>query len=345
MSPARKSEPLRVALLADGEGVQLLAPALAQGPFTLVAQSGKRAEDGLPDVPWFDDPRVMLAQGGAEALLLATSTKAGVEFADMAAGHNLPVWRMPPLARNFGEATEIVTRVRQRGLAYRVASWWDFIAAEVRWALEQGNGVKPVFSQLYVHAPGPSVQSWRASQTDAAGGVLASDAYGMLEGLVAVRHLPARVSAIVASVRRRPGEVPRETEDVATAILRYDGAHSASINATWDVPPFFESTEHHGAELSVVVESQRVALRSREAQTLAEHGFFPEHFLPEELARFAAAVRDPGKGDFVAANDATLERHTAVTALLQAMYLSARTGQPESPLKLYEAQGWPEPRW
>ncbi len=38
-----------------------------------------------------------------------------------------------------------------------------------------------------------------------------------------------------------------------------------------------------------------------------------------------------------------LERHLAVTALLEALYLSARTGQPETPRKFYEVQKWPEP--
>jgi hypothetical protein len=60
-----------------------------------------------------------------------------------------------------------------------------------------------------------------------------------------------------------------------------------------------------------------------------------------ELERFVAAVREP---DSAASQEVTLERHMAVSALLQATYLSARTGQPESPLKLYEVQGWPEPQ-
>jgi predicted dehydrogenase len=335
-------EPARLALVCDAEGAEVLSAALAGLPINVVGQSGRRPFTGLPKIQWYDDARIMLAQSGAEGLLVATSTREAVELAELAAEHELAIWRMAPVARTFAEATEVVTRCRQRGLVYRVASWWEAVADEVRAALSFGEGVKPAFSHVRVSAAGPSMQSWRANAAEASGGVLASEAYDMLEALVAVRGLPERISAIVANVRRRPGELPRETEDVATALLRYQAGHTAAVQATWDVPPYFQTSEHHGAELTVVLERQRVAVRSRDGETLFGREFSPDRFWRDELAAFAAAIRAPEPpGD----QNGTLERHTAVTALLQAVYLSNRTGQPESPLKFYEAQGWPEPRW
>lgn len=334
-------EPLRVALVCDADGAQPVLAALREVPLNVVAQSGRQPVAELPGAQWYDDARIMLAQSGAEALLLATSTRQAVELAELAADHKLAVWRPPPLARTFAEATELVTKCRQRNLVYRVASWWDAIKDAMQAALTFGDGVKPAFSHVRVSAAGPSVQSWRASATDAAGGVLASDAYDMLEAFLAVRGVPQRASAIVANVRRRTGELPRETEDVATAVLRYEGGRTAAIQATWDVPPYFETSEHHGAELTVVLERQRVAVRSRDGKILFERELAPDRFWRDELTAFAAAVRAP---EPPAEQDAALERHIAVTALLQAVYLSNRTGQPEAPLKFYEAQGWPEPR-
>jgi predicted dehydrogenase len=340
--PEQPHEPVRVALIADAEGVATIAPALGGQPLIVVGQSGPRAEDGLPDVQSFDDPRIMLTQTAPQALLLATSTRLGVELAELAAERGLAVWRLPPLARTFAQATELVARSRQRGLLYRVASWWEMVQSDVTWALSYGQGgVRPVFTHIRVSAPGPSVQSWRASRSDAPGGVLATDSYNMLEALVAVRHLPDRVSATMANVRRRPGEAPRETEDVVTAIFRYHEGHTAAIHATWDVPPYQSRTEHHGSELSVVIEPHCVSVVSRDAQIVATRPLSTSDFLRWELRRFAEAVRNPSASP----QDATLDRHIAVCALLQAVYLSTRTGQPESPAKLYEAQGWPLPRW
>jgi len=113
------------------------------------------------------------------------------------------------------------------------------------------------------------------------------------------------------------------------------------VHATWDVPPFAQSTAHHGPELTVVLRPDGVAVHSRAGELLDEDTLAPDDFLRGELERFVAAVRQP---DLASPQGVTLERHMAVTALLQATYLSARTGQPESPLKFYEVQGWPEPQ-
>jgi hypothetical protein len=71
----------------------------------------------------------------------------------------------------------------------------------------------------------------------------------------------------------------------------------------------------------------------------SERQALPMQPTPAELSRFVAAIRDAGSRE---ANDRTLERHLAVTALCETAYLSARTGQPEYPAKLYEVQKWPE---
>jgi predicted dehydrogenase len=334
--------PLRVGLIADAEGVELLAPAVSQAPLVVAAQSGPRPQPTLlPGAEWHDDERVMLAQSGIQAVLVATSARAAPGLSELAAERRLCVWRLPPVARSFAEAAEFTQRCRKQGWYCRVASWWEAVAEQVRWGLEYDEGVKPGYTEIRVAAVGPSVQSWRASLVDAPGGVLATDGYQMLEALVGARGLPESVSAVVANVRRRPGEVPRETEDVATALFRYEGGRSAAVHATWDVPPFAQSTAHHGPELTVVLRPDGVAVHSRAGELLDEDTLAPDDFLRGELERFVAAVRQP---DLASPQGVTLERHMAVTALLQATYLSARTGQPESPLKFYEVQGWPEPQ-
>ena len=336
-------ESLRVGLIADAEGVALLGPALADVAVEVIAQGGMPQADALADVQWFDDARVMATQPGVEALILAASPRAAVDLEHMTTSQAMPVWRMPPLARNFAEATELVTRMRERGALYRVASWWNAVADDVHWAMRCEDGFKPIFSNVRVGAAGPSLQSWRSSLADSPGGVLATDAYGMLEALIAVRGLPERVYAGVTKVRRKPGEAQRETEDVATAILHYESGATACLQTIWDVHPFEQATEHHGAQRTVTLEPGRVAILDRDGQVLDERGLRADAFLHQELSHFVAAVRNPPATG--GAPDAAIERHVAVTAMLQAIYLSARTGQPESPHKLYEVQGWPKPRW
>lgn len=335
------SERLRVGLIADADGVWKLREALADAPLEIIAQSGMRQPEGLTGVQWFDDERVMIAQAGLRALLLATSTRAAVEIDEFVADHDLPVWRLPPLARSFPEAVELVRRTQQRQPLYRVASMWETVGEEVTNLLRSREGFRPQFSSLRLSLAGPPLHSWRSSAVDAAGGVLATDGYAALEALVAVRHLPETAAATVAPYRRKRGETPRETESVAIAILRYEGAGAAVIEATWDMPPFRQVTEHHGPEFSVFIEPERITLCGADGALLEERRLSTVSHLRRELAQFVeCCTAEPGE----LTQERTLERHLTVTALLHAIYLSARTGQPESPRKLYEVAKWPGPR-
>jgi len=333
-------QPLRVGLIADAESLASLADAARACPMQVVAQAGTRQPESLPGVGWHDDTRVMIAQAGVEAVLLSTSVRAGVQLGKTAVEHGVHVWRPPPLGRNFAEAAEVVRSAQTSAVVYRVASWWDCIAEDVGWAAGRCEGYKPRFSEIRVSAPGPSAQSWRASAVNAGGGVLTAETYDLLEALIALRQLPESLSATIGNYRHKAGEARRETEDVAAAILRYHDDGMAAIQASWDIPPFQRVACHHGVEATVVLDEYGVAVRSAEGETLHERHWSADVRVGE-LKGFVAAVRSAGQRP---ESDPTLERHLAVSALIEAIFLSARTGQPETPGKLYEVQGWREPR-
>lgn len=336
-----QSGPLRAALVADGEAVQYLSRALSGGGLSIVAQSGMSQVEGIAGVTWYDDTRAMIAQSGAEALVVAVSPHAADDINRMTEHHGLPVWRLPPLARSFAEAAELVERVRKRGVLYRVASWWEAVAEDVRWATHTQEGFRPQFVRLHCSAAGPAVSSWRSNDSETPGGVLALDAYPLLETLVALGRVPELVSARTSKVRRRSRETQRETEDVAIATFVGEQDAVAAAVATWDIPPYGMQMELHGAATSVRIDDEQVTAYGPDGKTIDVRPHIGSGFLRYELEHFVATVRGGGGA---AAEEATLSRHMAVMALLQATYLSARTGQPESPRKLYEVQGWPLPQ-
>ncbi len=289
---------------------------------------------------WYDDLRVMLSSGRVAAVLLATDPRAGAELAIMAAGYKVHVWRTPPAARTVAECIDVLRGVREAGVVYRIASSWDHTSEAIRSLLRERGGLRPILSELLVRAPGPPLDSWKASLVDAGGGVLATDAYDTLELLVALRGLPASVFATVGRCRPVGGLAPRETEDVAAAVLRYEGGGLAIVRATWDIIPYESLSLHHAAEMTLRVEATQASLQSADGRVVAAQAL-PPIGLKEELRRFAATIIEQSRQPRDAG---ALERHLAVTAVLETAYLSARTGQPETPRKLYEVQRWPEPR-
>lgn len=334
------ASPLRVGLIADADDAPRYAEAVrACASLELCAQAGMSQPAALPDVAWFDDTRVLIAQGDIDALLLATSPRMGAKLGELAMAHGVHVWRPPPLSRNFAEAIEVVRRLRDTEVVYHVSSWWDHVGEEVGQALDLEADYEPVFSELHVSATGPSLKSWRSSRVDAGGGVLTYDTYAMLEALTAIRGLPESVAGAIGKCRRRRSEAPRETEDVVSAVFRYEGRGLAHVRASWDIPPFGRATSHHGREATVRYTESSIAVLESDSSVLKERPL-PARFLTTDLMRFAAAIAEKAQRG---AAQASINRHLAVSAVLEATYLSSRTEQPEIPRRLFEVQRWPEP--
>ncbi len=329
---------LRVAVVGSGERLEaVLAAVRGTGQIEVVGQAGMPAGGGLPGLPWFDDPRALLAAPEVQAILLAGSTRRDAEHAQLAAERNLPLWRLPPAGRSFAEAAEAAARVRKVAAVRRVASWWEHVFEHVWRELAFPPDFRPLLSELRLSVRGPVQQSWRASLAEAGGGVLATDGYGLLEALVALRGLPE--SVVAAAGRLRATSAARETEDTVVAVLRYTGGGHAVLRMGWDLPPGERTLIHHGAAASVTLTDDVVTVADAEGLTIDARPL-PSEWLPSELVRFVHFVR----GDARDQAAAPLERHLAVSALLDALYLSARTGHPESPHKFYATAGWPEPR-
>lgn len=330
---------VRVGIVADGAGLARVAPALrAADTFELRGQAGMPQADALPGIPWVDDRRVLLANPEVEALVLATSTRDDVALAAAAVQRGAHVWRFPPLARNFAEAVEVARLIGKQQVVYRVASWWEHVADHTWNELNWPEAFQPLLSELRVSAAGPTQASWRARSADAAGGVLAQEAYDLLEALCATRGLPESVSATIGVFHHAPATTPRETEDTAVAMLRYAGG-AAVVQATWDTVPPERLLGHHGRAISARLTEDEAVLGDG-AGKVFDRRPLPTEYLVAELRQFAEWVR-------AATHDratACLKQHLATSALLEAAYLAARTGHPETPQKFYEVQGWPLPR-
>ena len=330
---------LRVGLIADADEAPRYASVIEQCPhFALIAQGGMPQQAALPGAEWYDDSRVLVAQSDIDTVILAVSPKQGAYLAEIAAAEGVHVWREPPLGRNLAEATEVARRLANVHVVYRVASWWEHAGPHIRGVLEQLDDFAALHSEIVVRAPGPTLNSWRSSLTTAAGGVLACDGYTALEGLIALRGLPETVVAATGKCRRRKGEAPRETENVLSAIYRYDNGGLATIHATWDIAPSQFVSSHHGAQLSIRYTPDAIDVLGADGEATV-HEDLSLHFLGREMESLAAAIR----GEIPAQpSEAAARRHLMVSGLLEATYLSAHTQQPEQPGRLFGTQGWLE---
>ncbi|MCG3126293.1 MAG: hypothetical protein CHACPFDD_01125 [Phycisphaerae bacterium] len=321
----------------DRRGPELLAALDLIPGLELVAVAGERLAELAPHAARFDDRRALIAQGGVQAVLLAASTRAGVELGEIAAADGIHVWRTAPMARDFSEAVEIVRRQSERPGVYRVASHHELLSSELSAALGSLERFRPRYAELRLRDEGPTLQSWRSNQVDAGGGVLINAAYAPLETLVALRGLPQSVWAVSGSLTGRTGQMSRETEDTCAALLSYQDNGLTCIRAQWDVAPherrFWLVDPEHSVEIG-----DDVAIRPT-AGGRARHFSLPSESLAWDLRRFESLARL----NDVSGAAPLFQSHLATMALIESIYLAARTGQPEDPHKLYEVQRWPLP--
>jgi predicted dehydrogenase len=327
---------VRAALIADNRCVKnLVAAVRAAERFELVAQAGMDRQAAAPDVDWFDDIRAPIAQSRAAAVLIAGSTRQAVEAGRLAFEHGVHAWRIPPLGRDFAETLELVRRSRSARVILHASSWAEGALGEPVTSIAR----EPGYAELCVRARGPGAGDWRCTKHDAGGGVLAHDAYPWLELAVRLRGLPEWAQCALAHARGAAGQPPRETEAVAVAILRYESGAMLHAHASWDVPPFESSLTCHGRQASVRVTPERCTLLDLDGHP-ADDTTLPDRPVTLDLMDFADQVLSGHRPEQF---EHALETHVAVAAITEAAYLSSRTGQLESPGKLYEVHRWPQP--
>lgn len=328
--------PVRAAMIADNQSAADLAAAIrATDRFDLVAQAGMDRPAAIDKVEWFDDVRAPIAQSRVEAVIVAGSTRRAVEVGALACEHGVHIWRMPPLGRDFAETLEVVRGGRSAGVMLRTYSWAEHVLDDSVTSVTQRRG----YAELCVRAAGPPPGHWRCSKQEAGGGVLALDGYAWLELAYRLYGLPEWTQCALSYARGASVPPTRETEEVAVAILRYPSGAMVHAHASWDIPPHEAFWASHGEQASVRITPERATILNLDGEPIDDNEL-PDQPIVLDLIQFAEHLRSDQRPEQLAH---AAESHIAVAAIIEAAYLSSRTGELESPAKLYEVHRWPQP--
>ncbi|MFW6146051.1 MAG: Gfo/Idh/MocA family protein [Planctomycetota bacterium] len=296
------------------------------------------------DAPAFTDIRQMLQRIRPEVLLITTPPPAAAELIPLAAQVGSHVIKAAPLARTLDEAVGMVERVEAAGRRFVVLAprrWY----ATYRGLLQRRLAVGPVFlarAERLLNWGGRL--GWRADRASAGGGVLLEAGYEMIDLIVAAMGLPEEVYAVTGR-RGRPHMVEREgevepqgiydTDDTAVVTLRYAGGAAAVVTVSWVTSPAAEHLALHGQLGSGIATAVECKFRDTDG-TVTDRltgDDRPVDAIAAQLADLAgrfAADADP--------RESTAREHLLTMAVVEAAYLSDRTGQVENPGALLKAR-------
>jgi len=317
--------------VAQSECLQIIG--IADRDPVAAAQAGRRL-----DVPAYSDNRSLLAEVRPQAVLLATPPAAGPDIIAACASRGIHVWKEPPLARSLDEGLAVVRRMDQAGLKFAIGTHRRF-AAGYRRARQLRGRVGQVFlaQAHYTFNWGPRL-GWRGDRATAGGGALMEVGYHPVDLLVWTLGLPEVVFGLRAC-GYRPGQMGPDggllpvydTDDTACLVLRYPGDGMGVVVISRRIGPVSEQLSLHGYDGSLIATAEDCLLRDCDGNLLdrAEQAASPLDPRRRQIENFARAVLTGAKTYECSGRENLLN-----LALIEAAYLSSRTGQPEVPRRL-----------
>lgn len=339
-------EPLRVGLIGLGPCGVLAAEALLASSWCRLMAVGSQKPSRLqhftqqhPDIATYDDLRSLIVNNPLEALFVAVPPFVRTKYLALAAERHLPVWMLTPAAPTLAEGMELLEM---------------FDAVEVPLVVSRAYGLDPA---LHEDIAGPAATGrlflarghvltclpddldWRGDSERAVGGVLLDRAYSLVDIIVQTMGMPGRVYAAAAGVSRPGTRFPYDTEDTASVTCQFADGGIAQVTACWTSGPDDWSLDLHGLKASVHMDERVVTTRDRTGATQLFRQNRPANLLASQIEDFLTTLRTARRR-----TRATLGEHLGTLAVLEAAYLSARTGQPESPgpiLDMHKRQSRP----
>ena len=289
----------------------------------------------------FTDDRSLLAEARPEIVYLGIPTKAAGELISTCAARGIHVLTDAPLARNLEEGVSLAEAMDTAGLKLAVATHRRFANCYRRaWQLRRSVGQAFLARTHYLFNWGPYL-GWRGDKESAGGGALLELGYHLIDLLVWLLGLPEDVYGLSATGSRPAddGEQPQpvyDTDDTAVAVLRFKTGCMATVVTTRRSGPVSEELCLYGPGGSLTVNGDRCALRDPDGKLVnqTENSLVPLDVFVQQAKAIVRAVRGGTRTYRCSAWENLLN-----LAVIDAIYLSDRTGHPESPARLLKTHG------
>jgi len=331
---------LNVALVGlGGVGQEYLEAVVGDLRFNLVAVADTdcellRATAKSTGAREYNDHRSLVVETahiGLDMLLLAVEPFQSVELLPLAANLGVCVFHKTPFARSYAEAKALVESFAQYPHHLIVSRCWRYEPAYQQ-LLSLDDSVGWVFlASAHVRSSAIGRTGWSGDRVLAGGGVLLNGAYEQVDMLVEFLGVPQEVLAL-CGFATVPGSVrPYDTEDTAVVSMRFSDDRVVSLAAARGTPdPGWNMTLVGTDGVAEVSQDRMIVAQPGEKER--ERSFVKsENRFAAELGAIAAWL-----GGVSALAPSTGEDHLATMAVIQAAYLSAKTGSPETPTKFFE---------
>ena len=325
---------LRVALIGlGGVGEKYLAAIEDDDQFDLVAIADTDREAlhrvaATVSASAYEDVRSLLVETGRtglDVLFAALEPFVPLEFLELSGRRAVPVFCKAPIVRNVREMQRVIRVFEESRAPLVVSRSWpsDSAVSGVDGLLQQVGAFRAATARVRTT---DKPVGWRGDSARAGGGVLLHGAYDTVDFLVKLLGFPEAVYAQCTFNVAAGGTRHYDTEDVAMVALRFRDEQLACLTATRGVGEACRRIELIGSAGIVEVDSDGVRISTEAGHGVEHHPVETAPPVGSAISAFGAALRTGAKK--IAS---TAAEHLTTAAVIDAAYLSARTGAPESP--------------
>ena len=328
---------------------QLLDIAWESDYYQVVAVGDERAERAEMfarkyECQAFTDHRQLIIQTNADFVLFGGPLHLCAEFIRLAIAEKRHVLKIPPPALDFEQLAEfhraaqknevlfLVTQNGRFGLPFEHIR--DYIAnpnPEQAWHL----------ISAVCHTPQGEIEPhkrWLNDPTTAGGGVLLHHCYDLIDELVLCFGLPQRVYAL--TVNQAPDRSQRLslTEDTAIVSMQFTDNLVAQLCASRTLGPARRHLRVHGQLQHLTATENEVVIYDNSGELLGQK-HYPDDEIPSKkrmLENLALSLLEPKEHSFYPEYACDLRTF----AVIEAAYLSNRTGMPEEPRRILNLAGF-----
>lgn len=324
---------LRTGLVGLAHDGQFILNALRGiGCIDLVAVAGSQCEKYAAElgVTGYHDPRSLVVEHDLELVLVAAPIHTTQETLLAAAKRNLPVWRWPPIGRNVEEAAEILNAFESAGTPFVLAEKWPLRGARALFDAHRDAAGPPSLLTVRDLRCDPRHDTWQGDLARAGGGALLHVGCDAIRLVAAIAGAPASVFCVTGRTGTPGLPFTYDTEDTAVVSLAYENGALASL--------VFGRT-HVEDHTELLIRTTGATIGMDEDSLVLDLIDGPSHSVMLSSGPFSVEAQIEAFAHAVAAGEVSTPdtaRLLAAHAIIDAAYLSARTGDAESPRPFLE---------
>jgi predicted dehydrogenase len=285
-------------------------------------------------VSGYDDLRQMLIQKELDVIISAGPLHYSIEHLHAAMKKGCHVLRYPPSARSYGEAAELFKTADSANVLYAVVRWWRHTQAvrAMRSYLEKHADEQFYLVEAWCSSSGQYSQAWQKDPQLAGGGVVLYLSYPLIDQIRAVFGMPQQIYALCTN--QAPDRKQRRalTEDTAIVSMRFDDRLIGKLIAGRTARPEGWLIRVYGRNCQLSLSEKGFVARDSAGEILEEVPTSESHesLIDTTLRYFGMAIVQEDFRPFESEPAEILGN----MAIIQAAYLSDRTGMPEEPARI-----------